>query len=348
MNNDVIEYVSFSQLDVRDPFFSTLIEDYEGFEGWFEKKSKQGEKAYILKEDKLRGFLYLKEEEEADSTINPPFEEKRRLKIGTFKIESRGTVLGERFVGLVLKKMIEEGYLECYVTVFEKQKRLIKLFEKFGFTSWGLNKNGELVYTKSFEKYDDIHKDFPRIKTQENNKYLLSIWPKFHTKLFPNSKLQTEKNHRVEDLAFTNTTEKVYLASMTGMEKIQSGDLLVIYRTADYKKSAEWSSVATSVCTVIERRNIREFNSVEDFIEYCGKGTIFSEGELINFWNTRRYPHIVKMLYNISLPKRIVRHNLIQQGIMNREDYAGFMQLEDTQFDKIIELGEVNESFIID
>ena len=348
MSNDVIEYVKFSTLNVQDPFFSTLVEDYAGFEEWFEKKSRQDEKAYIFKENSLRGFLYLKEEIEADNDINPKFEKKRRLKIGTFKIEAHGTVLGERFIGLILKQMIEDNHEECYVTIFDKQKPLIQLFEKFGFTLWGSKKNGELVYTKSLEINNDTYKDFPRIQTQNKNKFLLSIYPEYHTKLFPYSKLQTERTHKIEDLSFTNTIQKIYLAGMKGMEIIKPGDLIVIYRTAERGKSAEWSAVATSVCTVLETRNIREFNEREDFLKYCGKGTIFSEGELNQFWTTKKYPHIIKMLYNISLPKRIVRHDLIEQEVFGRKDYVGFLPLTNARFEKIIELGEVNESFIID
>jgi hypothetical protein len=101
------------------------------------------------------------------------------------------------------------------------------------------------------------------------------------------------------------------------------------------------------VCTVIETKHIKEFPKLEDFIKYCGKGTIFSKGELEQLWTSKKYPHILKMLYNISLPKRIVRHDLIQKEVISRDDYAGFITLTDTQFEKIIELGEVNESFII-
>ncbi|MFJ7939185.1 hypothetical protein ACIQYG_11820 [Peribacillus sp. NPDC096622] len=347
MNNDVIEYVKFAELDVKDPFFSSLITDYVGFEKWFNNKSIQGEKVYILKEEKMLGFLYLKEEIEADNSITPEFEKKRRLKVGTFKIDAHGTVLGERFVGIILKKMVEENFKECYVTIFDKQKPLIKLFEKFGFTKWGEKENGEFVYIKTLEVNNDLCMDFPRIQTQNNNKYLLSIYPKFHTKLYPYSKLQTEKDHIIEDLSFTNTIEKVYLAGMKGMQNIKSGDIIVIYRTAEKGKSAEWSSVATSICSVLDTKNINEFRDLEDLIRYCGKGTVFSKGELALFWKTKKYPHIIKMLYNISLPKRVVRHKLIEEGVINRGDYPGFVPLEDTHFKKIIELGEVNESFII-
>ncbi|MGQ5112394.1 hypothetical protein ACSOV8_12375 [Bacillus halotolerans] len=65
--------------------FSSLIEDYVGFEKWFRKKAMQGEKAYILKEDRLLGFLYLKEEFESDETINPIFEKKDVSKLVLLK-----------------------------------------------------------------------------------------------------------------------------------------------------------------------------------------------------------------------------------------------------------------------
>ncbi|MFP7277312.1 hypothetical protein SFC17_20575 [Bacillus paralicheniformis] len=347
MSRDVIEYVSFSELDVNDPFFSSLIADYDGFKSWFSRKAALEEKAYILRGNNLLGFLYLKEENEADKTIIPEFIKKRRLKIGTFKIEAHGTVLGERFMSIILRRMIEDDYQECYVTIFDKQKPLIRLFEKFGFSLWGKKKNGELIYIKSLGLNNDIYKDFPRIQTLNKNKFLLSIKPEYHTNLFPYSRLHTEKNHKVEDLSFTNTIEKVYLTKMYGIEKIKSGDLIVIYRMKESGKKAEWSSVATSVCTVLDKKNINQFSSFDEFIKYCGKGTIFSEDELTTFWKTKKFPYIIKMVYNISLPKRIVRHDLIETVGIERERYFGFIPLSDIQFEKILELGEVNESFII-
>src|SRR5690625_458864 len=348
MSNDAIELVSFSDLDVHDPFFESLRDDYRSFDVWFRKKANQGEKAYILREEELMGFLYLKEEDEATDSITPKFDKKRRLKIGTFKIEAHGTVLGERFISLILKKMIEENYNESYVTIFSKHHALIKLLEQYGFSIWGKNNNGELVYTKTHGERHNIFKDFPRIMIQEKNKYILSIYPEYHTKLFFYSRLQTEKNHVIEDLSFTNTIEKVYLAGMRGMDKIKTGDLIIIYRTAEQGKIAEWNSVVTSICTVIDAKHINDFISYEDLREYCGKGTIFTETELLDLWKTKKYPYIIKMLYNISLPKRIVRNKLIENGVIERSSYAGFIPLSDMQFKKILELGEVNESFVID
>ena len=93
MQNDVIQKVKISEIDIDDPFFQSLKEDYDGFEGWFSRKSN--EDAYIFRENaNLAGFLYLKDEDEEDFSVSPIFFFFLRLKIGTFKIEFHGTVLG--------------------------------------------------------------------------------------------------------------------------------------------------------------------------------------------------------------------------------------------------------------
>ena len=39
MQNDVIQKVKISEIDIDDTFFQSLKEDYDGFEGWFSRKS---------------------------------------------------------------------------------------------------------------------------------------------------------------------------------------------------------------------------------------------------------------------------------------------------------------------
>ncbi|GGD05602.1 hypothetical protein [Enterococcus wangshanyuanii] len=351
MKNDYIQKRKFGELDLSDPFFSSLIADYPGFEGWF--LSKKNQEAYVMYNEKglLQGFLSLKDETEDDPTIVPRFGLKRRLKVSTFKIDAHGTVLGHRFLGILLKKMIEENFEEAYVTVFPKQGKLIELFEKFGFRLWGKKSDDELVYIRKNESpihEEDIYKYYPKFDVVNSKKYLLSIWPSFHTKLFPDSKLVTEKDHIVEDLSFTNTVEKIYLTGITDVTKLEPNDLLVIYRTAERGKVAEWNACATTICTVVEQININTFENEDKFLKYCGKGSIFTESELRSFWRTKKYPFIIKMLYNVSLSKRIVRHDLFEKVGLSREiPYFGFFEMNNDYFEKIIEIGGVNESFII-
>ncbi|WP_207578122.1 GNAT family N-acetyltransferase [Listeria seeligeri] len=347
MLNDVVKKEKFKDIDLTDVFFESLKKDYPKFEEWFKKKREN--LAYVFRDDnkKIQGFLYLKEEDEEDLSIKPVFQKQRRLKVGTFKINGHGTVLGDRFLSIILRKFIEENFSMVYVTIFEKHLSLISLFEKFGFKKWGNKDNGEFVYFKDLKIHDNIYTDFPRFKNTSQKKYLLAIQPQFHTQMFPDSKLKTEKSHCVEDLSFTNTVEKIYITNMGSVPLLKPKDLLLIYRTGEPGKSAEYSAVGTSICTVVEYKHIKDFPDSQNFLTYCGKGSIFSEQELKRFWSNQRFPYIIKMLYNSPLQKRIVRHDLKETVGLSRKGYQGFQEINDAQFDKILELGEVNEGYVI-
>lgn len=349
---DAIQRKLFSDINLGDDFFDSLKNDYPGFEGWFNKKAKSGESAYIFEEDGIQGFLYLKEEDEEDNAITPKLEKKRRLKVGTFKINAHGTKLGERFVKIIIDELFRNKYEEAYVTIFEKHPELISLLERYGFEYYGKKKTEGLTeeenvyfkYSNSFK--NNILLDYPRINVGDNNKFMLSIWPAFHTRMFPDSKLKTEKNHVVEDVSVSNSIEKIYL-SAANISNYKEGDIVVIYRTAENGKSAEYSSVATSVCVVEEIKHINEFDNYNDFHQYCCKHSVFTDEELRTFWRNKKYPYLIKMLYNFALNKRPIRKELIEDVGLNRGDRWVSVKLNNNQLEKILELGEVDESFII-
>lgn len=347
MAGDAISVVKFNELNLEDAFFNSLKKDYPGFEEWFKKKAQQEEYVFVLKEPgRIRGFLYLKEENEEDLNIVPPFEKQRRLKIGTFKIVAHGTILGQRFLSIIFQKMINERFDEAYVTLFPKQDVLIELFEKFGFTFYGRKNTGELVYIKTKSFQDDIYKDFPRVNSNSKS-WLLGIYPPYHTKMFPDSKLCTEKYHNVEDLSVTNTIEKIYVAGMPMISKMKVGDLVVIYRTRESGKPAEYNSVATSICTVADLKRSSDFPTKEAYIDYCSKGSIFTNAELSRFYGKEKGTYIIKLLYNFPLKVRLIRQKLADDVGLNRDSRWDCLPLMKNQFRRILEMGGVNESFVI-
>ena len=88
----------FSAINLADEFFDSLKEAYPEFCEWYNRKAAQGEKAYVscFEDGRVADFLYMKIETEAVEDVVPVLPAKRRLKVGTFKLLSRGTRRGER------------------------------------------------------------------------------------------------------------------------------------------------------------------------------------------------------------------------------------------------------------
>lgn len=336
---------------MKDPFFDSLKKDYEGFEKWFHKKGKEQAFVRYDKDNHLQGFLYLKDESDSvDDKIVPLMTPKRRLKVGTFKIDAHSTRLGERFVKKIMDKGVYEGYEEAYVTIFSKQDRLISLLKKFGFKDYG-TKGEELVLVKDFKNLTgDIIKDYPLIQPKGKRKYLLSIYPSYHTPLFSDSILKNEErkvDELVADVSYSNSIHKVYICFMPKTAALRKGDLLAIYRTNDGQGSARYRSVITSICQVEEVKTKEDFSSVEDYLNYCSKYSIFTNSDLLKWYKLNKLV-VIKMTYNIALEKRVTRGMLLDEMGISPTLYWGFFQLTDSQFDYILKKGKVNENFIID
>lgn len=349
--NETITLMRFADIDQNDTFFDSLKEDYPGFGTWFEKKSKDNSKAYVqYTNNNLQAFLYLKNESGIElSDVTPTRPACNRLKVGTFKIDAHNTKLGERFVKKIMDSALYIKADEIYVTIFAKHEGLIRILQRYGFKEEG-KKGEELVLVKNMKVLTgDILKDYPLLKTTDKRKFLLSIYPKYHTKMFPDSILRNEESKKYElikDISYTNSIHKVYLCFIPDTALLRRGDLVVIYRTKDDKGPARYRSVITSVCQIEEIKTNKDFINVEDFLEYTNYYSIFDSEELKQ-WYQQRNCYVIKMTYNIALTKRVTNGYLVDElKIMPK--YWGFFQLTDDQFCSILKKGEIDESVIID
>lgn len=344
-----LEKVKFRDINIKDLFFNSLKADYPGFEQWFDRK--ENEQAYIMKENgRVQGFLYLKREEGPVNDVEPKLNCINALKIGTFKINPHGTRLGERFMKKALDYAILLNVDCCYVTIFEKHNALVSLFTRYGFTVHGSKegiKGTELVLVKNFKEIqNNILHDYPIVKTKGKDKFLLSIYPQYHSVMFPDSILNNERVDILEDITHTNSIHKTYVTRMA-VNRATPGDIFIIYRTKSEKQSAEYTSVATSVCVVEEVKSQNEFNNFNEFYAYATTYSIFDRGDL-EYWYNRGKCYTVKMTYNAALSKRLIRKKLIEEIGIDRDAYWGFIKLTDDQFNRILEEGGVSEGIIID
>lgn len=350
-----IQLVRLDSLNINDVFFDSLRCSYSEFNDWFLRKAKAEKEAYVLidTDDRIQAFLMLQQEFGPIEDITPTIVTDNCLKVSTFKVNAHGTKLGERFIKKIFDEATSLNIRYIYVTVFEKHTPLIELLKRYGFYDFGTKTtcNGiETVFVKQFDKikYDTLL-DYPIINNSRGNIWLLSIYPHWHTRLFPDSILKTESSTIIHDTSETNSINKVYIGYMYGMTQLQVGDRLVIYRTAEKGRSAEYSSVATSICVVEDVRTRSSFSSEQDFTDYSQKNSVFSEQELSGLYRKScdNEMVVVRMTYNLALPKRPNRHKLIVDCGIERDAYPGFMKLNQIQFKKILEHGEAYESLII-
>lgn len=352
-----MEIQSFSTIDLSDDFFDSLRDSYDGFDDWFRRKAEDGSVAYVFKnhEGKLLDFLYLKLEEGEVTDTVPHLVAKRRLKVGTFKLKSRGTHRGERFMKKIMDQAIALEVDEIYVTIFPKVdlQYLINQFYVYGFQQRAEKPHGdrqpEIVLVKDMRStVGNIVRDYPFVKQVGVSKYLLSIYPEYHTKLFPDSILRNESYDLVQDITPTNSIHKIYICWMNGVRLLNHGDLLVIYRTNDGQGPAVFRSVATSVCTVDEVKTYNDFEDENAFVSYSNRYSIFTDHDLRRWYHQRPDFVVIKMLYNVAFTKRVIRKTLLEDVGIPGDAYWGFYNLSDQQFRSIINFGLPNERYFID
>ena len=136
-----IECRYLSELDINDKFFDSLREDYYNFNDWFKKKQDNNTMCYAtIDNGNITSLLILKIEYEDEDYSNfiISFNKSKRLKICTFKVINKGRGIGEEFINIINDEAIINNVNEIYVTIFDKYKSLIKLF----------NNNGYIEYTK--------------------------------------------------------------------------------------------------------------------------------------------------------------------------------------------------------
>ena len=347
---ETIQLEKFSTVNLSDEFFDSLKSDYQGFDVWFKKKGDNGEVAYVQRdeENRVQAFLYLKIEEEAINDVNPIMPAKRRLKIGTFKVNGHNTRVGERFFKKAFDYAIANNVEEIYVTIFDRamQKPLIDKIKTFGFVENG-RKGEELVFVKSLHNdWKDVEKDYPLIHRQGRKKYVLGIYPKFHSLIFPDSSVLGERYDVMADVSHANSIHKVYISFIPKTALLKRGDIVLTYRTTDIPGRAWFRSVITSICVVEEVRDRNQFANADEFVRYAKTYSVFSEAQLREYFRNPKMV-IIKMTYNLPLAKRINNASLITDVHVS-PDYWGFFKISDEQFDNIVKLGECNENYFID
>lgn len=302
------------KIELEDKFFDSLRDDYNDFNGWFQKKQEAGAKAYITRNEKnkITSFLMLKIEgiNEKYDDFDIPLKPDNRIKVSTFKVADTGKRIGETFIKIIISKAIEENISEIYVTVFPNQNFLIDLFKEYGFKKYTYknSKNGqgqnqkELVLVRSLKAKDF----YPFIKIVKQNIFVLPIIPKYHKLLFPEAEKELQIDLR--DYSALNTSSnaiKKAFISNAKMKKIKTGDILLFYASHD-KMAITTLGVVDAVFT--------NFKTKEEIYQLVRKRTAYTREELENI--SRKDSLVILLKHYITFEKPIDLDYLQEKGII--------------------------------
>lgn len=351
VQDDYIQQLPFSEVNLDDPFFDSLKYSYLGFDEWFSRKATGGESAYFAfdSHNNLIAMLSLKEESGLEEGVTPRMDFPR-LKIGTFKVDfDHHTGIGKRLLAIALREFAKSGQDFVYVTMHDNENTssLAKLLYKYGFSFWGSKDQETVLYKTRPRSDDDTFSRYPFVSRSLGNCWILSIRPEYHKKLFGDVHLTSESGQPKIDERCLNSIEKIYLSGSQSAADMVEGDKVIIYRTTDYEGPAHYRSVVTSVCTVVKVVNLNFFRDEEDFLKKVRGKTVFTLEELRCFWQTKRYPWLICLLFNFPLERYPNRKQLLDCGFIDDGRLVCERTSQDAM-DGIMALGNADESFIVD
>ncbi len=352
----IFKYETFADVDIDDPFFRSLKEDYPDFETWYRGKAQSRTGTYTLRnpDRSVGGFLYIKQHEHESIVLEgKTLPEKNRTKIGTFKIgeDNEGSRYGEGAMAIALWTWRDSEDEEIYVTVFPKQQSLIELLVFYGFELAGTKPNEECVYLRSNKR---INKNQPYVlypfAPQGRNAGMLAIEPQYHDKLFPYGTLR-HTNQNVERIPAGNGIKKIYIGFPFSEPAFKKGDMVFIYRKSVVDPIHK--SVITSFCLVSDmfwvKRSGRALFSIDDYLKHVGNKSVFSAQELEDFYSKKENLLIFELLYLGSFGEG---NNVNCQTLKNEGYWAGNVhpyqiQFSPAQTTDILSLGRANPTLIL-
>lgn len=206
----------------------------------------------------------------------------------------------------------------------------------------------EAIYVRRFVPEADVSRPattYPFVSNKAR-KFIVPIYPEYHTELLPDSILRTESPlDFVENRPNRNAIRKAYI-SRSVKRNLLPGDLLVFYRTKA-QGHGHHTSVATTLGVV--EHVTTGIQDLQAFLEACRKRTVFSDEELRRHWNYKplNRPFVVNFLYVHSFPKRPNLAALKAHRIITNAP-RGFEPITDEAFHALLELSHAEKRLVVD
>ncbi len=274
-----VRWIVATELAETDPIFASLRIDYPDFDTWLQRcRLEERDVALITTEDGGYAALCIVARKADKFGTAGSW-----LKIGTFKVadEYRGRRYGELLLKAIFLYREVNGFDFAYVTAFERQEALIRMFEDFGFARYiDRTQRDEAILLKPFRPTGadrdamtplEYHTTFgpPALSVVADQTFMVPILPRYHRLLFPDAERQLDLPGLETDRPFGNALRKAYLCHAT-TGAIGPGATLLFYRSHDLK--------AVTCLGVVEEAS-REV-SAEAVTRLVSTRTVYSSDEI--------------------------------------------------------------------
>lgn len=362
-----------SELDLEDPIFESLKDDYPDFSEWFQNKSREGKQCYISEmrgePQKLGSILITKDETESISA-EPPLPEKRRLKISTLKVANLGMKLGECLINIAIREALENKIDELYLTHFPEPEEdsLCELIAEYGFEDIGIYHNKyssssskeEHIYLKKLypsplssetlnepillnQKYYPSYYDGPQVR-----KYIIPIQEEFYNRLFSSVARSQTTLEMYADMGADTTTnipgvyavKKAYI-TRSKIKKLKEGDILICYKTYLGQKTSGKKSCITEICII--DKVYTQMTDVEEISKITRSRTVYGYQELERI---KKPLTIILFKHNVSVTKTLTAKNLTDNEILNGPPQS-ITEITHEKYQKLIDIGAIDGRFTI-
>jgi len=337
-------------LDMSDPFFDSLKEEYEEFETWFKKISRGGRRCWVhFREDGTIGGLLVYKVENEPIDSDPSFPAKERLKISTFKVTHMGYKIGELFIKLSVEYSLKNGLAEIYLTHFtQPNDYLVDLITEYGFNKVAINRRGEDIFVKELLPDMKVIKSLPPIEISKRfypnfydgrkiNKFIVPIRPEYHERLFIDytGRQTTLFEHVGEFIIEGNTIKKAYL-SHSRITKILPGDLLLFYRSRDRKEMTSLGIAEAAYPNLQDK---------DEIMRRVGKRTVYSVDEIEEM--AKKPTIVILFTWHFHLSNPLKLKDLIEMGVLTGAPQS-ITEISHEKYLRVKSGGGIDERFTID
>lgn len=280
-----IREVPLSELNLGDRIFDSLKEEYYDFSEWFVKKSREGRKAWINRNEDgtLGAVMSYKLENEAIELSDRAIPAKKRVKVSLLKSEKQGEKLGEQMLKLAFDYAIKNGAYDLYLTHRTKEADPLEhLIGAYGFYPVGTEPRyqDEVFYKRIYPEGNELAERRPVELNRtiypayydgtKVRKFLIPIKTEYHEKLFTEQPRTPKLSEFSGELmAYGNAITKAYLCHAK-IRKISPGDIVLFYQ----------SGVGEITCVgTVEEVHVGQEDK-DEIRKIVGKRTVYSAEEI--------------------------------------------------------------------